>query len=284
MAASSPVMPAAPPASWVPMVAIALGQMIASYNVAALPVAMGGMVASFGVPATTVATGIVTYGMIVAGFVMLGAKLVQRYGALQVFRLAVLGFGIAQVLMTLSPTAGAMIAAQALCGMAAAAIVPSLVALVAENYHGQQQATALGALGSTRAAAGVLAFLLGGILGTWVGWRPVFAVLIAVAALALLLSFRLKRDAGRPEVKIDWLGVLLAASAIILISLGFNNLNGWGLGLAGAGAPFTVLGLSPAPVMIVVGILLGQAFLAWTRRRSARGATPLLALQVIESP
>jgi hypothetical protein len=36
--------------SWVPMTAIALGQMIMSYNVASLPVAMGGMVRSFSVP------------------------------------------------------------------------------------------------------------------------------------------------------------------------------------------------------------------------------------------
>jgi hypothetical protein len=62
-------------ASWIPMIAIALGQMIMSFNVASLPVAMGGMVKSFGVPPTTVATGIVAYSMLVAGFVMLGAKL-----------------------------------------------------------------------------------------------------------------------------------------------------------------------------------------------------------------
>ena len=61
--------------SWVPMIAIALGQAIMSFNVASLPVAMGGMVESFRVPPTTVATGIVAYSMLVAGFVMLGAKL-----------------------------------------------------------------------------------------------------------------------------------------------------------------------------------------------------------------
>lgn len=270
--------------SWVPMIAIALGQMIMSYNVASLPVALGGMVESFGVPPTTIASGIVAYGMIVAGFVMVGAKLVQRFGALPVFRLAVLVFGIAQVLMTISPNASSMISAQVLCGAAAAIIVPSLVALIAENYRGQQQATALGALGSTRAGAGVLAFLIGGIMGTYIGWRPVFAVLIVVSALALLLSFKLKPTTPRPEVKIDALGVVLAAAAIILISLGFNNLNGWGLGLARAGAPFSLLGLSPAPVMIVVGIVLGQCFLAWTRRREASGKTPLLALEVLDSP
>ena len=64
--------------------------------------------------------------------------------------------------MTFSPNATIMIIAQGLCGAAGAALVPSLVALIAENYGGKQQATALGALGSARAAAGVLAFVIGG--------------------------------------------------------------------------------------------------------------------------
>jgi MFS family permease len=270
--------------SWVPMIAIALGQMIMSFNVASLPVALGGMVNSFGVPPTTIATGIVSYSMLVAGFVMLGAKLAQRYGAARVFRTAVVMFCASQVLMTFSPTATAMIAARALCGAAAAVIVPSLVALIAENYSGRQQATAVGALGSARAAAGVLAFIIGGVLGTFIGWRPAFGILIAVSAIVFFLSFRLKSFPGRPEIKIDIVGVLLAATAIILISFGFNNLNRWGLGLAGPNAPFDLLGLSPAPAFIVVGIVLGQAFLMWTHRRQAAGKTPLLALEVIDSP
>lgn len=275
---------AEPRESWVPMIAIALGQMIMSFNVASLPVALGGMVESFGVPPTTIATGIVAYSMLVAGFVMLGAKLVQRYGAARVFRAAVIVFCASQVLMTFSPTANMMIAAQALCGAAGAVIVPSLVALIAENYRGRQQATAVGALGSARAAAGVLAFVVGGILGTYIGWRPAFGILIAVSAIVFLLSFRLKADQGRPEVGIDMAGVVLAAAAIILISFGFNNLNRWGLGLATANAPFNLLGLSPAPIMIVAGIVLGQAFLSWTHRRGASGKTPLLALEVVDSP
>ncbi|WP_249137869.1 MFS transporter [Bradyrhizobium tropiciagri] len=271
-------------ASWVPMIAIALGQMIMSYNVASLPVAMGGMVSSFGVPPTTVATGIVAYSMLVAGFVMLGAKLAQRFGAVQVFRIAVVLFFVSQLMMTFSPTATVMISAQALCGAAGAVIVPSLVALIAENYGGRQQATALGALGSARAAAGVLAFVVGGVLGTYIGWRPAFGILIAASAIVFILSFRLRADRGRPDVQIDLVGVALAASAIILISFGFNNLNRWGLALATPSAPFDLLGASPAPIMIVLGVVLGQAFLSWTHRRQAAGKTPLLALQVIDSP
>ena len=69
--------------SWVPMIAIALGQVLMSFNVASLPVALSGMVHSFNVPPTTVATGIVMYSLAVAGLVMLGAKLNQRFGSLR---------------------------------------------------------------------------------------------------------------------------------------------------------------------------------------------------------
>ncbi len=269
--------------SWVPMIAIAFGQSLMSFNVASLPVALSGMVNSFNVPPTTVATGIVMYSLAVAGFVMLGAKLNQRFGAVIIFRSVVLLFGGAQVLMTFSPTANLMLTAQLLAGLAGAALVPSLVALIANEYHGEQQAAALGALGSARAGAGVLAFLIGGILGTYIGWRPAFGILIVVSALVLLLSFKLKPAQGRPEVEIDLFGVLLTAAAIILISFGFNNLNRWGLGLARPAAPFDLLGMSPAPFMIVIGIVLLQAFIVWTRRRTAAGKTPLLALEVVAS-
>ncbi|MCB5301138.1 MFS transporter [Yersinia bercovieri] len=269
--------------SWVPMITIALAQILMSFNVASLPVALGGMVKSFNVPPTTIATAIVMYSLSVAGFVMLGAKLNQRFGPLVVFRSTVLLFGIAQVMMTFSPNVTVMISAQALSGLAGAALVPALVALIAENYRGTQQATALGALGSARAGAGVAAFLIGGILGTYIGWRPAFGILIVLSAVIFVLSFRLKADKGRPEVGIDIIGVVLAASAIILLSFGFNNLNRWGFGLVRDGAPFDLLGFSPAPFMIVLGIVLGQAFVVWTRRRQEQGKTPLLALEVITS-
>lgn len=279
------VLPAEPEKqSWVPLIAISLGQALMSFNVASLPVAMGGMVRSFNVPPTTVATGIVMYSLSVAAFVMLGAKLNQRFGALRIFRSAVALFGIAQVIMVLSVNATMMISAQALCGLIASALVPSLVALIAENYKGTQQSTALGSLGSARAGAGVAAFLIGGILGTHIGWRPSFAILIGVSVLCFSLSFRLKPDRGHPEVNIDVVGVLLAALSIILLSFGFNNLNGWGIALARPAAPFTVAGLSPAPMMIVVGIVIGQIFITWTRQREKEGKTPLLALSVVSSP
>jgi Na+/melibiose symporter-like transporter len=42
--------------------------------------------------------------------------------------------------------------------------------------------------------------------------------------------------------------------------------------------------MSPSPIMIVVGMVIGQGFFAWSHRRQARGKSPLLALEVLDTP
>jgi MFS family permease len=271
-------------ASWLPMVVIAMGQMLMSFNVAAIPVSMGGMVESFNTPPTTVGTAVVLYSLGVSGFIMLGAKLGQRFGSKIFFQAAVALFLVAMVTMVVSPTAEVMLAAQGLAGFAGAALVPTLVVLIADHYRGKQQAEAVGWLGSARAIAGVLAFIIVGSVATWLSWRWAFGLLILHAAAIVLLSFKLKPAESRPDVQVDVLGVMLSAVSIILITFGFNNLRSWGVLLARPAAPFDVLGVSPAPIMIVIGVVIGTAFFVWTHRRAHASKTPLLALAVVDSP
>ena len=270
--------------SWLPMIVIAMAQILMSFNVNALPVSISGIVASFDTPPTTVATAIITYSLFVAGFVTLGAKIGARLGSRRVFQAMVLLFGAAMLIMTVSPSATMMIVAQGIAGAAAAALVPTLVVLIATNYIGRQQAQALGWLGAAEAMAGVLAFLVAGSLGTWIGWRYPFGLLVILAACVFILSKQLKPVASEPDLRIDGVGMVLAATAIILISVGFANISSWGLLLARPAALFSLFGLSPAPVMIIVGIVLGQAFFAWSKRRMSARKMPLLALEVIETP
>jgi MFS family permease len=270
-------------ASWLPMIVIAMGQMLMSFNVAALPVSMGGMVKSFNTAPTTVGTAIVMYSLGVSGFVMLGGKLGQRFGSKIFFQVAVALFLAAMIIMVVSPTATVMLAGQALAGFAGASLVPSLVALIANHYKGAQQAKAVGWLGSARAIAGVLAFVIVGYVAM-INWRLAFGLLIVHASVLLLLSFKLKPSKPNPAVKIDVLGVILSAVAVILISFGFNNLRNWGLTMARPAAPFDVFGVSPAPLMIGLGIVIFMSFFLWSHKQAAKGKTPLLALQVIDSP
>ncbi|EYT61213.1 MULTISPECIES: MFS transporter [Microbacterium] len=269
--------------SWFPMVSLFLAQVLMSFNVAALPISLGGMVSEFGVPPTVASTTIVMYGLAVAALVMTGAKLGQRVGWVLIFRIVIALFAASSVMMILAPTVWWAIAGQAVAGAAAAIIVPSIVALIAENYRGQQQATAIGAIGSARAISGVSAFLIGGTLGTLVGWRPMFFIVLGIAVVVFALSFTLRGDRGDASIRIDLVASLLIGAAIVLLTLGFNNLNSWGAVAATVDAPFNVLGLSPAPVFIVVGLVLGQAFFLWTRRRMSEGRVPLIDLSVLGS-
>jgi MFS family permease len=265
------------------MIGLFLAQILMSYNVSALPVSLGGMVETFGVPPTDVSTAIVTYGLVVAALVMVGAKIGQRVGWVIVFRIVVALFAVSALLMIFAPTVGWVILAQALAGASAAIIVPSLVALIAENYRGGQQETAIGSLGSARALAGVSAFLIGGTLATLVGWRQVFIVVLVLAVAVFVLSFRLRGAPGNPAIKIDLVAALLIGLGIVSLTLGVNNLNGWGILLATPDAPFDVLGLSPAPLLIVLGLVLVQLFFLWTRRRTKAGRVPLVSLSVFGS-
>lgn len=270
-------------ASWVPMAGLFLAQILMSYNVSALPVSLGGMVETFDVAPTEVSTAIVTYGLVVAALVMVGAKIGQRVGWVIMFRIVVALFAASAVLMIVAPGVAWVIAAQAMAGAAAAIIVPSLVALIAENYRGSQQETAIGSLGSARALAGVSAFLIGGTLATLVGWRQVFVVVLLLAIAVFLLSFRLRSAPGNRAIRIDVVAAVLIGAGIVSLTLGVNNLNGWGLLTADPQAPFDILGLSPAPVLIVVGLVLVQSFFVWTRRRTKAGKVPLVSLSVFAS-
>lgn len=272
-----------PRASWTPMIGLFLAQVLMSFNVAALPISLGGMVEDFGVPPTVASSTIVVYGLAVAALVMTGAKLGQRIGWALIFRCVLGVFAASSLAMILSRTVTWAIIGQLLAGAAAAIIVPALVALIAENYRGPQQATAVGSLGSARAFSGVSAFLIGGTLGTFVGWRPIFVITLALAIVVFALSFSLRSDRGDRSIRIDLVASVLIGAAVVMLTLGFNNLNAWGLVVAEDTAPLSILGLSPAPVLVVLGLVLGQLFFLWTRRRMQQGRVPLVDLRVLGS-
>ena len=275
---------ATPYVTWLYMGIIVLAQMQMAFNVNAIPVSIGPIVEELNVPSTAVGTALVVYSLFVAAFVMLGAKLGKIFGERLVFQVTVLLHGLAMGLMAISQDATMMNAAQALAGIAAAALVPTLVVLIAANYHGDQKSQALGILAATPALSGALAFFVAGFLGTYLSWRYSFGILAFLSIIVFLLSFRLKPIPRQSDIKIDAIGVILSAIAVILISFGFNNLNSWGLVLASPNAPFNLVGLSPALLFLVGGLLLFQTFFAWSHQRAELGKEPLLSLEVLDSP
>jgi MFS family permease len=271
------------PAPWLPLIIIVLAQLQMAINVSALPVSLGPISKDLDAPATATATALLLYSLFVAAFVMLGAKVGKLVGERRAFQFGVVAHGGAMVLMATSTSASIMNFAQAIAGIAASVVVPTLVVLIAANYHGRQQEMSLGVLAGIPAVASAFTFVIAGFLATALSWRYSYGLIVLLAVVVLILSYRLRPFPRQRDIKIDLVGFALSAAAIAFVLLGFNNLQTWGPVAAQNAAPFSVLRLSPAPIFILIGILLGQAFFAWTNRRVAAHKQPLLAMEVLES-
>ncbi|WP_082717056.1 MFS transporter [Microterricola viridarii] len=280
---SSAVLDVAVKASWLPLIVVVLTQIQASFAVNALTVSMAGITSELNTPATSVGTAITAGTFAMAAFILLGAKVGARFGTRLVFQIAVVIHGVAMAVVALSQTAAMLFVAQAASGAVIALIAPALTVFIASNFKGEQQARSIGFLAAAIPAAGVLALLIAGAFASTIGWRWSFALIVGLAVVNLALSFRLKKIEPQKDLLIDWVGALYAAVSVILLSFGFSGLSSWGLVLASDDAPFTVLGLSPAPVLIVAGTIVGQLFFSWIRKQQKAGKPRIFDLAVLKS-
>ena len=190
------------------MVVIAMGQMLLSFNVAALPVSMGGMVDSFHVPPTTIATAIVLYSLCVSAFILPGAKLGQRFGSRRLFQLNVMIFAAAMATMAFSPNAETMFAAKAIAGFACVHSCRRWLSSSPRTITAASKPRRSDGWG--RREPGERVGLLGwSAIATFLTWRVTFGLFVVHAAAVLLLSVRLMRTEPKPDVKIDAIGTAL---------------------------------------------------------------------------
>jgi MFS family permease len=278
---SSTVPKAVATTSWLPLIVVVLTQIQASFAVNTLTVSMHGITTDLNTAATSVGTAITAGTFAMAAFILLGAKVGARFGTRRVFQIAIVVHAIAMAGVATSVTPAMLFICQAASGAVIALIAPALTVFIASNYHGAQQAKAIGLLAAAIPAAGVLALLIAGTFASTIGWRWSFWLIVALGAVNLLLSFRFKPIPPQRDLVIDWTGALIAAAAIILLSFGFSGLEPWGLVLATDNAPFSILGLSPAPLLVILGLVAGQVFFLWIRRQQAHGKPRIFDLRVL---
>lgn len=269
--------------SWLPLIVVVLTQIQASFNVNALTVSMAGLTSDLSIPATAVGTAITTGTFSMAAFILLGAKIGSKFGSKRVFQVAVFIHALSMLMVTLAVNGPMLFIGQALGGAVIALIAPALTVFIAANYKGKQQAQAIGFLAAAIPGAGVLALLIAGSFATTIGWRYSFALVVLLGVFNLFLSTRLKKIDPQSEMVIDWRGAAIASTAIILLSFGFSGLTAWGPFLAKPGAPFSVLGLSPALIFIILGVFMAQVFFAWLRKRREAKKSQLFNLDVLDT-
>ena len=133
------------------------------------------------------------YGLGVAAAALLLAPLGDRIGAGRLLRaaLVILAFGLAA--SALAPTILVLIAAQAVCGLAAGAALPSIYTLAMTIAPRGREAQTLGAVLTGWTVSLVLGVSAGAWLTDLLGWRAVYIVLSVGTTLLWLLSSGLRQ-------------------------------------------------------------------------------------------
>ncbi|QHF22848.1 MFS transporter [Rathayibacter sp. VKM Ac-2804] len=153
------------------------------------------------------------YTLLFASLLLFAGNLADRIGAKRALGTGIALFLLSSIACALAPTVGALIAARFVQGAAAAAMLPSSMALIREAFpDARERARALGIWAVGGAVAGAVGPLLGGLLTT-IDWRLVFLINIPVCAVMLAL---LRRVAPSPTTSppFDWAGQALSLTGL----------------------------------------------------------------------
>ncbi|WP_308120519.1 MFS transporter [Streptomyces bambusae] len=195
------------------------------------------------------------YALTLAGLILVGGALGDRYGRRRVFVLGVVWFAAASLLCGLAPNEGVLIAARALQGVGGALLTPGSLALIQGSLHEEDRARAVGlwsGLGGVGAAVGPF---VGGWLVDGPGWRWVFLLNVPVAAVCVPIALRHVPESRDPQARgrFDVAGAALGAASLGLVTYAL---------IEARTATWWVVGAA------VAGVLLGVAFVALERRRA----------------
>jgi MFS family permease len=193
---------------------------------------------------------VVVYGVVVAGFLLLGGRAGDLAGHRRVL---VTGIGIlaaASLLGGLSSTLGVLVVARAGQGFGAALAAPNALAILSRTFaEGPERNRALGIFGAAGGTAAIAGSVFGGLLVQGPGWPWVFFINVPLGVvLAGLVLVRVTVDAPGPKhARTDFGGAVTLTAGLIALTFGVHESigGGWlsaqtlvpllgGLGLLGA--------------------------------------------------
>lgn len=272
-------------AKWLPLLVLCLAQLSTSGDNATLSIATGALVKDLHASMDLISIANAMYSL-AAGSLMVAAGMVGLIiGWKKTFRIGCTLLFCAELTAFLSPNMQIFTyGARLLSGVGGSFMIPSVLGLIASNFKGRDQAVAFGAIGAASGVSFAAGPLICGTLVDQLGWRYAFAAIACLCIVIFIGSFIIPTPA-KPErkVKFDLPGVVLTVIGLFSVILGFLKVSSWGLFTPFA-APFTVLGLSPAPFLVVFGLVVLAVMLKWERHREASVGSALIPMSFLSTP
>ena len=271
------------------MLILASAQFIMVLDSSVMNVAISQIVEDLDTSIQGVQTAITLYTLVMAAFMLLGAKLGDILGRNRAFAIGLAIYGVGSLTTALSPNlAVLLIGWSGIEGFGAVLVVPAIAALTAATYEGKDRALAYALLGGTAAIAVAAGPLIGGWVTTEFTWRYVFAAETVVVIFILLLRGRIAQaPAAERRPRLDIGGVALSSAGLGLIVIAILRSSVWGFVQPRTppeidGTEITPLGFSPVPFLVLGGLAVLWGFVAWEQHRARLGRDQLLDTRLLD--
>ncbi|MEE1757205.1 MFS transporter [Streptomyces sp. SP18CS02] len=272
-------------ARWRALIVLGTAQFLMVLDTSVMNVSISRLVEDFDTEVTAIQAVITLYALVMAAFMLVGGRLGDILGRRRMFFLGLVVYAVGSALTAMAPTLWVLAVGWSVIeGLGAAMVLPSMAALVAENYPGRERAVAYGVVGGLAGAGIAVGPLLGGWVTTYLTWRLVFAgeVVVVVAVLCFHRAVATAPRTG-PRPRLDGVGAALSAAALGLGVFGVLQSGTWGW-VQPRNPPFTVLGFAPTLFVVGAGVALLAVFARWERRRESHGTDPLVHLSLLRVP
>ena len=178
---------------------------------------------------------ITAYAITYGGFLLLGGRAADLLGRRAVFLVGIALFTGASLACGLASSAGFLIVARGVQGLAGALIAPSALSIVSTAFpEGSERNKALGVWGALGGSGGAIGVILGGVLVKYAGWQWIFFVNVPVGLLVITLSPFFIRESRIDVVRrrYDPLGAVAITGSIILLVYSISKAPdvGWATG------------------------------------------------------
>jgi EmrB/QacA subfamily drug resistance transporter len=215
---------------WVVAVTV-LGSGIAAIDSTVVGIALPAIGRNFSLSVSSLQWVVSAYLLALAGLLLVGGALGDRFGRRRIFILGVVCFAATSLVCAVAPDAVVLITGRALQGVGAALLTPGSLAILRASFRPDDQGRAIGAWSGLGGVATAIGPFVGGFLISAVSWRLIFVINLPVSVLVVVMASRHVPETTDPTSsgRVDVPGGLLVSLGLVGVTWGIIDApsHGW---------------------------------------------------------
>jgi EmrB/QacA subfamily drug resistance transporter len=171
------------------------------------------------------------YAVALAAALIISGEIADRYGRKRIFLIGLVIFTAGSLACGFAASAPTLDAGRAVQGLGAAVLYAVGPALLSNEFHGRERATAFSAFGAATGVAAAVGPLIGGALTSGPGWRWIFFINVPIAVVVFPLAVRCLRESRKPgdatAPAIVRAVAFTLCLGVLVLAITRGNANGW---------------------------------------------------------